>query len=221
MRLTACVDPSGGADMYGALDEYEGAADVILDFSHHTCTESLLEYATARHLPCVIATTGQSEAERGMIVSASSQIPIFMSANMSLGIAILARFARMATSLLPGAEVEIVEVHHDRKADAPSGTAILLADAAAESLPDSEPVYCRRGNKKRDRREIGIHSLRLGGVVGEHRVIIASGDEIISLSHTAVSRALYADGALTAAEFIVGKPAGIYDMNDIAGGISK
>ena len=221
MRLAAGVDPSADADdeiMFGALDEFEGDADVILDFSHHTCTEALTEYAVSRGLPCVIATTGQTEEERAMIEAAAKKIPVFLSANMSLGIAVIARFARMAASIMPDAEVEIVETHHDRKIDSPSGTALILANAVCESLPDAELVFGRHGNKKRDRREIGIHSLRLGGVVGEHEVIISSGNEIITLKHTAESRALFAEGALAAAEFIIGKPAGIYNMNDVAGG---
>ena len=220
MRLAAGVDPSAGADeknMYGALEEFDGAADVILDFSHHTCTESLTEYAVSRGLPVVIATTGQTEAELEMIRAAAEKIPVFLSANMSLGIAVLAKFARLAAAVMPEAEVEIVETHHNKKIDAPSGTALMLARAVQSSLPDSELVFGRSGNKKRGKNEIGMHSLRIGGVVGEHEVIISSGEEIITLKHTAGSRTLFAEGALTAAGFLAGKPAGIYTMDDVVG----
>ena len=219
-RLAAGVDPSAGeseSKMYGALEEYEGAADVILDFSHHTCTEALTEYAVARGLPCVIATTGQTAEELRLIVAAAKKIPIFLSANMSLGIALTARFVRLAASVVPDAEIEIVETHHDKKPDAPSGTALILANAVKEALPDAEFVYGRHGYKKRAKTEVGIHSLRLGGVVGEHEVFISSGGEIITIKHTAESRTLYADGALAAAEFLIGRPAGIYNMDSIVG----
>lgn len=219
-RLAAGIDPSADeneAGMYGALDEFEGDADVIIDFSHHTCTAELTEYAVERGLPCVIATTGHTEEERRIINEAAKKTAVFLSANMSLGVAVTAKLVKLASSLLPEAEIEIVETHHDKKLDAPSGTALMLADAARTSLPNAELVYGRHGQKKRTKTEIGIHSLRLGGVIGEHEVIISSGDEIITLKHTAQSRTLFADGALAAAEFLVGKPAGIYDMSSLVG----
>ncbi len=219
LRLAAGIDPSadaGDPKLFGALEEYTGRADVIIDFSHHTCTAALTEYAVARSLPLVIATTGQTDEETAQIKAASEKIPVFLSANFSLGIAVLARFARAAAAIMPDAEVEIIETHHDRKLDAPSGTALALARAVRDSIPDAEPVFGRSGHKKRAKNEIGIHSLRIGGVVGEHEVIISSGNEIISLKHKAESRTLFAEGALTAASFLVGKPAGMYTMDDVA-----
>ncbi len=221
MRLAAGVDPTAedGGEIYKALTDYAGPADVIIDFSNHESAGGLTAYAVSRSLPCVIATTGHTEEERALISSAAKKIPIFLSANMSLGVAVTARLAKLAAALLPEPEVEIVETHHDKKLDAPSGTALILAGAVKESLPESEFVCGRSGHGKRTKNEIGIHSLRIGGVVGEHEVIISSGDEMISIKHTAASRSLFADGALAAAEFLVGKPAGIYDMNDVVAGI--
>ena len=218
IRLAVGVDPTANEGENGilrSLSEYSGYADVIIDFSNHKSAYELMEYAVSRGLPCVVATTGHTDEERAAIERAAEKIPVFMSANMSLGVAVTARLAKLAASLLPEPEVEIVETHHDKKLDAPSGTALILARSVKESLPEAEFVCGRSGPGARTKNEIGIHSLRIGGVVGEHEVIISSGDEMISIKHTAASRSLFADGALAAAEFLMGKPAGLYDMNDV------
>lgn len=208
------------ADGYNSIivksfDDCKVDADVIIDFSHHSTTNDLLKYAISKKLPCVISTTGQTEEEKKAIIDASKIIPIFHSANMSIGIAILADFARKVAAYLPDANIEIVEKHHNQKLDAPSGTALMIADSIKKSRQEAEYVYGRHGHGKRTDNEIGIHALRLGNIVGEHEVIINTGNEAITLKHEAYSRSLFADGALTAAEFLVGKPAGMYDMNAI------
>lgn len=218
MTPVAGVDPNAdGSDprIVRSLSEYTGEADVIIDFSHHSCTEDLMNYAVSHGLPCMLATTGQVQAELDMIDEAAKKIPIFRSANMSLGVAILADFARRAAALMPDANIEIVEKHHNQKLDAPSGTALMLANEIKRSKEDACFVCGRYGHGKRTDQEIGIHALRLGGVIGEHEVILATTEETISLKHEAHSRALFAEGALVAAEFLVGKPAGLYDMHAI------
>ena len=218
MTPVAGVDPNAdGSDprIVKSLTDYTGEADVIIDFSHHSCTEVLMNYAVSRGLPCMLATTGQVQAELDLIDEAAKKIPIFRSANMSLGVAILADFARRAAALMPDADIEIVEKHHNQKLDAPSGTALMLANEIKKSKTDACFVCGRYGHGKRTENEIGIHALRMGGVIGEHEVILATAEETISLKHEAHSRALFAEGALVAAEFLVGKPAGLYDMHAI------
>ena len=200
-----------------SLDEFQGKADVIIDFSNHACTKSLMEYAVRTKTPCVVATTGQTAEELEIIENASKEVAIFRSANMSIGVAVLADFARRAAELMPGADIEIVEKHHNQKLDAPSGTALMLAEEIKQAKTDATFVCGRYGHQKRSPKEIGIHALRMGGVIGEHEVILATPTETITLKHEAHTRALFADGALVAAEFLVGKPAGFYNMKDIVG----
>ena len=190
-------------------------ADVIIDFSHHSCVAELLEYAVNRKIPAVIATTGHTEEEKALIYGAAKKIPVFYSANMSLGVAVLADFARRAAELFPDSEIEIIETHHDRKLDSPSGTALLLAERIKEVRPRAKFVCGRNGQGKRSFDEIGIHSLRLGNVVGEHTVILDNGLESITLTHKAQSRSLFASGALKAAEFTAKQSAGLYDMRSM------
>jgi len=190
-------------------------AGVIIDFSHHSCTNELLEYAVGHSIPVVVATTGQTEDEMAAIFSAAEKIPVFYSANMSMGIAITAQFARRVAELMPDAEIEIVETHHDQKLDSPSGTALLLAERIKEVRPGSVIVCGRSGHGKREKNEIGIHSLRLGGVVGEHSVIFDNGEESITVTHRAGDRSLFAAGALKAARFLAGRAKGLYDMRDV------
>ena len=199
------------------LDEFQGKADVIVDFSNHACTKSLMEYAIRTKTPCVVATTGQTMEELEMIENASKEVAIFRSANMSIGVAVLADFARRAAELMPGADIEIVEKHHNQKLDAPSGTALMLAEEIKSAKTDATFVCGRYGHQKRSSKEIGIHALRMGGVIGEHEVILATPTETITLKHEAHTRALFAEGALVAAKFLVGKPAGFYNMKDIVG----
>ena len=150
-----------------------------------------------------------------MIDEAAKSVAIFRSANMSIGIAVLADFAKRAAALMPEADIEIIEKHHNQKLDAPSGTALMLANEIKEAKTDAVFVCGRYGHQKRTEKEIGIHALRMGGVIGEHEVILATPTETITLKHEAHTRALFADGALVAAGFLVGKPAGIYTMKDI------
>lgn len=205
-----------GEDLtFSKLNEFNGEADCIIDFTNHEQTNSLTQYAIKRNLPLVIATTGQTEEEINTIREAGKKIPIFYSANMSVGIAILVELAKTTAKLMVDADVEIIEKHHNRKVDAPSGTALMLADAIREVRPDSEYVKGRDGYNKREKNEIGIHAIRMGNIFGEHEVIIGTDTQTISLKHQVHNRALFAEGALVAAEFIIDKDPGIYGMQDM------
>ena len=186
--------------------------DCIIDFSHHAGTAAMLEYAVEKQIPVVLATTGHTEEETEGICRAAEVIPIFHSANMSLGIALLVELAKTAAKAFPEADIEIVEKHHNRKLDAPSGTALLLARELQEVREDATPVCGRSGQAKREKNEIGIHAIRMGNIVGEHEVIIGTDTQTVTLKHEAHSRALFAEGAIAAADFLIGKPAGLYDM---------
>ena len=191
------------------------AADCVIDFSNHAATAELLTFCKEHRLPVVIATTGQTEAEKVRILEASKEIPVFFSANLSIGIAVLADLARRAAAAFPQADIEIVEMHHDQKLDVPSGTALMLAGAIQTVRTDSTLLVGRHENGKRTAREIGIHSIRLGNEVGTHEILISTGNEVLTLRHEAKNRALFADGALAAAAFLTGKPAGLYSMQDM------
>ena len=205
----------GNAVCHSSLDDVTERCDCIIDFSHHSATGSLLDFAVKKNLPVVLCTTGHTEEEKELIQTAAAKIPVFLSANMSVGVALLVELAKKTAATLPDAEIEIVESHHDRKLDAPSGTALLIANALRE-VRGKVPFVCgRQGQAKRTKEEIGIHSLRMGNVVGIHEVIVATNNQTITLKHEAYSRALFAEGAIAAAEFLVGKPAGIYDMNSM------
>ena len=220
--LIACVDlhtdglPSPAytslADVIAAAQNGETVADVIIDFSHHTATNGLLAYALRHKTPVVIATTGQTEEENAAIKAASAEIPVFFSANMSLGVALLAALVRLTVKTFPAADVEIVETHHNRKVDVPSGTALMLARSVQSVREDAEFVIGRHENGKKKPNEVGISSLRLGNVVGEHEVHINTGSETITLRHQAHNRSLFADGALVAARFLVDCKAGLYTL---------
>ena len=193
-------------------------ADVLIDFSHPSALSGVLAYAKAHHLPAVIATTGLSDEQIQSIRDASAVIPAFFSANMSLGINLLMELVKRAAAILGNDfDVEILEKHHNQKLDAPSGTAIMLADAAKEGLEYSPKyVYERHSvRKKREKEEIGFSSIRGGTIVGEHDVIFAGHDEIITLSHTAMSKEIFAVGAINAALFLSHQPAGYYNMADL------
>lgn len=199
--------------------EYAGAADVLVDFSNASALDHLLDYCTDKKLPCVLCTTGYTDGQSVQILHASEKISIFRSGNMSLGINLLLQLVKKASAVLGESfDVEIIEKHHRMKVDAPSGTALMLADAAATALPHgSEYVYDRHNvRQKRRREEIGISSVRGGTIVGEHEVIFAGTDEIIELKHTATSRDVFANGALAAAVFLAKteKP-GMYSMDDV------
>lgn len=202
-------------DCYTELSHFPGKADVVIDFSHHTATQALLAYCEATNTPVVICTTGHTPAEQERIREASRRIAVFQSANMSIGVALLAELAQKAASVFPDADIEIVEKHHNQKLDVPSGTALLLAKRIREVKTDAQFVVGRHENGKREKREIGIHSLRLANEVGTHEIIFATGSETVTLTHKAENRRLFADGALAAARFLCGKPAGLYDMQSI------
>lgn len=189
--------------------------DVIVDFSHHSSTEGLLDFATRHNIPVVLATTGHSEEEKVLINRAGEMIPIFYSANMSVGVALLVELAKRASVAMPDAEIEIVEKHHNRKVDAPSGTALMIARGIQEVRPNATLNLGRSGNAKRTHDEIGIHAIRMGNIVGEHEVIIGTNAQTITLKHEAHDRSLFAEGAICAAQFIVGKSAGVYNMQDL------
>ena len=219
MKAVAKVDKMADkSGCYSDINDFDGEADVIIDFSNHLGTAELLEYAVRKNIPTVIATTGHTDEELKMISEAAKKIPVFHSANMSLGVALLVELAKRAAEVMPDADIEIVETHHNRKLDAPSGTALILADAVKSVRDDSEYVYGRGGHKKREKTEIGIHAVRAGNIVGEHEVIIATDSQIISLKHEAQSRSLFAEGAVRAAEFLVNQKPGLYNMNDLISG---
>ena len=170
------------------------------------------------NVPLVLATTGYTDEERAQITAASAQVPVFFTFNMSLGINLLVELARKATQILGGQfDIEIVEKHHNQKKDAPSGTAIMIAEAINEELGGKDHfVYDRHSVRKpRDKDEIGMHAIRGGTIVGEHDIIFAGHDEVITLSHSAQSREVFANGAVNAAVFLAGKPAGMYAMSDL------
>lgn len=214
--VAARVDWSNAASGgLSALSEYQGPADMVIDFSNHSATAQVTEYCVERGLPVVIATTGQTEEELSLIRAAAERVPVFLSANMSIGVALLAELAKKAAALFPDAEIEIIERHHNQKLDVPSGTALLLAHRIQEVRQDAELLVGRHENGKRTKREIGIHSLRYGNEVGTHEIIISAGAETITLKHEAESRELFGNGALAAAEFLMGRAPGLYDMRNI------
>lgn len=192
--------------------------DVVVDFSHHTALPALLAYAKAKNVPLVVATTGHTEEELAAMKAATADTAIFYSRNMSLGINLLILLAKKAAQVLgEDFDIEIIEKHHNKKLDAPSGTALMLADAISETFEEGKDYVYERQSVRRQRckREIGIHAVRGGTIVGQHDVLYAGKDETVTLSHEATSREVFATGALKAAEFMVGQSAGLYDMNDM------
>ncbi len=190
-------------------------ADLVIDFSHHTAVYDVLAYARTIGAAAVIGTTGHTQEEKAAIFEAAKDIPVFYSGNMSLGVAVLCRLAREAVRFFPEADVEILEVHHNRKVDAPSGTALMLFNAIKEVRPEATANLGRAGEGRRTRDEIGISALRMGSVVGVHEVHIHTGTQHLTLKHEAVTRAMLADGAVAAARFMEGKAAGFYNMEDM------
>ncbi len=196
--------------------ELEVKPDVIIDFSNPASLDGLLSYCLTTGTPIVVASTGYSDEQITKIKSASEQIPVFFTFNMSLGINLLVELAKKAASVLGNQfDVEIVEKHHNQKIDAPSGTAIMLANAINETLDNSKHyVYDRHSRRqKREKSEIGMHAIRGGTIVGEHDVIFAGHDEVITLSHSAASKTVFAEGSVNAAIFLKDQPAGLYDMS--------
>lgn len=204
--------------IYSNPSDCKEKVDIVVDFSHPSSLLNILEFGKANAIPVVLATTGYSEDDNIKIKEYSKYIPIFTSANMSLGISLLAELAKKAASVLGDSyDIEIIEKHHNLKVDAPSGTALMLGDAISESLTyQPEYVYDRHAvRKKRDKKEIGYSSIRGGTIVGEHEILFCGHDEVISLSHTAQSKELLANGAINALLFLIEKPAGLYCMKDL------
>ena len=193
----------------------EMKADVVIDFSHHTAVNEVLAYAKAIGSAAVIGTTGHTPEEKAMIFAAAEEIPVFYAGNVSLGIAVLCRLVKEAVKFFPDADIEIVEIHHTRKVDAPSGTAHMLFNAVKEVRPEAVENCGRSGEGKRTKNEIGVHALRMGNVVGIHEVHITTANQSLVLKHESGSRAMLADGAVDAAKFMVGKGKGLYDMESI------
>lgn len=216
--IDACTAPYADFPIIEKPAELTETPDVIIDFSNPSSLDDLLEYAMMDNVALVLATTGYSEAQIAKIQTASQQIPIFFTFNMSLGINLLVELAKKAASVLGGQfDIEIVEKHHNQKIDAPSGTAIMIANALNETLNEEyHYVYDRHARRmKRDSKEIGIHSIRGGTIVGEHDIIFVGNDEVITLSHSVASKTVFAVGAVNAAVYLCGKPAGLYDMKQL------
>jgi 4-hydroxy-tetrahydrodipicolinate reductase len=206
--------------VYRNLSDVNEEVDILIDFSNRSCINSILEYGLSRNVPLLICTTGFSPEEKEAMTDAARKIPILNSGNMSLGVYLIMSLAKQAAEVLYGNfDIEIIEKHHNQKLDSPSGTAIMIADAINSSLSDSmEYTYGRHSKtEKRDKKEIGIHSVRGGAIVGEHDVIFAGPGEIVEISHTALSRDVFGYGAVKAAKFLFGKAPGFYSMKDVIG----
>ena len=221
ISIVAGVDKVNSGEKFPVFSSFSDInvdADIIIDFSNVALLDSMLDYALSQNIPLVIATTGYTEEQTGKIKKASEKIPVFFTFNMSVGVNLIAALAKKAASILgDGFDIEIIEQHHNQKIDAPSGTAIMLANAVNSVFGDSlNYEYDRHSvRRKRPKNEIGIHSVRGGTIVGKHDVIFAGHDEVITISHEAQSKEVFAVGAVRAAKFIYGKNPGLYDMNSI------
>lgn len=221
--IVAGIDPVDNKKneypVFKNLEECNVEADVVIDFSAAAAVDTLLEHAIAKKLPVVLCTTGFSENQLEKVKEASKQIPILKSANMSLGINMLLKLVQEAAKVLTEADfdVEIVEKHHNKKVDAPSGTALALADSINEAMSNQyDYVYDRsQVRQRRDKKELGISAVRGGTIVGEHEIIFAGMDEVIEFKHTAYSKAVFAKGSVSAAKFLAGRRPGFYDMSDV------
>ena len=225
VEIAAGIDVSGeqknSYPVFQNFSECTVKADVIIDFSSPQVLEELLDYAVEKQVPAVLCSTGYTEEDKAAIGRAAGKVALLRSANMSLGINTLLKLVQTAAKVLAGAgfDMEIVEKHHNQKIDAPSGTALALADAINQTLEEEyHYIYDRSGmREKRDKKEIGISAVRGGSIVGEHEVIFAGADEVIEFKHTAYSKAIFGKGAVSAAKFLKGKAAGMYDMSDVIG----
>ncbi len=221
LELVAGVDKGVAGEqsepVFSTFAEVNVNLDIIVDFSHHSLTNDLIAFALEKNIPLVIATTGQTEEEKKAIIDASKEIPIFFAANYSIGIAVLIDEAKNIAKRFKDADIEIVETHHNRKIDAPSGTALAIAEGLKEVREDANIVKGRNGIAKREKNDIGVNSIRLGNVVGIHEVLISTKHECISIKHEAYDRGLFAEGAIRAIKFMNGKPAGLYNMKNLLG----
>lgn len=206
-----------GVDIGGEVKniaDYTGDADGIIDFSFHGAIGDIAKYAAEHKLPLVVATTGHTPGEKETIMKTAKVVPVFYSANMSIGVAVLCDLARRAAAFFPDADIEIIEKHHNRKLDAPSGTALMLANAVSGG-DENRYVYGRVGHCPRKAGDIGIHAVRMGNIVGDHEVIIGTDTQRITLKHEALTRAIFAEGAVAAMRFIADKTPGLYNMEDM------
>lgn len=201
---------------YKSFYKIKEKADVIIDFSHHILTKDMVKYASSTKTKVVIATTGHTEDELAKIHNLSKKVAVIYSGNYSLGINVLVELVNKASEFLSGYDIEVIEKHHNNKIDSPSGTAKMLVDAVY-NVKDYDRIYGRHGDGKREDREIGIHAVRGGTIVGEHEVIFAGDDEIIEIKHTALSKRMFANGAIKAALWLKDKPAKLYSMKDVLG----
>lgn len=206
--------------VYASIKDVKEKADVVIDFSNHSCLNDLLEFGHKTKTPLVICTTGFSDEQKEEMLKASKDFPILHSGNMSVGINLLLSLVKKAASTLyPEFDIEIIEKHHNQKLDAPSGTALMIADAMKDELQDNINYVHGRHTKteKRTKNEIGIHAVRSGGIFGEHTALFASNNEIVEIKHTALTRDVFADGAIKAARFLSTKTSGYYTMSDVIG----
>lgn len=205
--------------VFESIEKCDVEADVVVDFSNASAVDGLLDYCAAKKIPVVLCTTGLSEEQLAKVNAVSKEVAVLKSANMSLGVNLLMKLLKEAAKVLgnAGFDIEIVEKHHNQKVDAPSGTALALADSINEAMDNEyHYVYDRsQVRQKRDAKEIGISAVRGGTIVGQHDVIFAGADEVIEFRHTAYSKAVFAKGAVEAAKFLAGKEAGMYDMSDV------
>ena len=216
LELAAQVDILGdGETVLKSLESFSGKADLIVDFSFHTATPDIMDWAVAHGTGVVMCTTGHEEEEKKAILAAAEHVPVFWSANMSLGVALLIELAKKTAAAFPDADIEIVETHHNRKADAPSGTALAIGKAIQEVRTNAAFKFGRSGMEKRVFGEIGFHAVRRGNIPGIHEVIVSTDTQAITLKHEVYDRALFADGAMSAACYLAGKPAGLYQMRDL------
>ena len=230
--LTKCINEEDGLELlcgvsyqntedlnfktYSTMNEIDEKSDVVIDFSHHSTLDDVLNYTIKTKTPLVIATTGYNDEELGKIYEASKIIPIFHSYNMSLGINVLLRLVKESAKVLGDFDIEVIEKHHNKKVDAPSGTAVMIANAIKKVLPSLKNNYGRYGREaKRKEDEIGIHAIRGGTIVGEHDVIFAGHDEIVEIKHMAQSKDIFAKGSIAAAKFIVAQEPGYYNMDNM------
>lgn len=210
-------DKTDGA-RFNKMPQENVGADIIIDFSHHSAIFEIAEYAVKYGIPTVICTTGQTESELECIKELAKKVPVFFSANMSMGIALTVELAKRSAALFPDADIEIIEKHHSAKLDSPSGTALMLAQAIKTVRNELTLMLGRNGRRVREKNEVGIHAVRAGSIVGEHEVIIATKHEIITVSHAAQSRSVFADGAINAAKWLIGKECGMYNMQSLVNG---
>lgn len=226
MNLVARIDRNGGESpngesIYKSIRDYSGAGDVIIDFSTPSALDDLLSYAKKNKTPLVLATTGYKDSDLKKIADASRELKIFQSANMSLGINLLLDLVEKASQVLTNFDIEIIEKHHNKKIDAPSGTAYMIADRINNVFGNEKLYTFGRSSSKqrRSEKEIGIHAVRGGTIVGEHNVIFAGNDEVLEIKHTAQSKSVFAEGALAAARFLMTVDEGLYNMDDLIASI--